>query len=149
MNATFELLEKNVTLTGNIDTDAMDHTGFYMQAAVASARARATRDELKYALANEEARLQLVVRKALEATGAKFTEASVQASVKEEPSYKTALMDYLKASRASEEYSALVAAYDQRSYMIGNLVKLHAKGDSDMGSYGDLRRASAEAHRGR
>lgn len=141
----FAKLEALVTLTGDLETDLMQHVSYYYQVAIENARAAAMEDEAKYIMSNCEAQLQEAYRKQAEQNGEKITEERVKARIKTDTQYTQAYDIYLSAMRVKGGWNALMRAFDARGYVLNNLTALHGKGVSSDGvrRYDELRKDAA------
>lgn len=88
--------------------------------------ASAERDAAKEALATIDAGLDNKWRKKLAATNAKVTETMVANHVLTDPEHEQGFVDYLEAKIKADKLLALKDAFQQRSYMLRDLVSLYS-----------------------
>jgi uncharacterized protein YigA (DUF484 family) len=112
-----------------IDDDALDdclveQPGFFYHVAEAVAAANARRDTLKLKLEETLAELDQNIRSEALRTEEKITEASIQNRLRTFPRIQDLQRDYLDARTDAEKWTALKEAYQQRSFMLRELVAL-------------------------
>lgn len=147
MTPTFQTLETAVTLSGNLETDLLQHPGLFFHVGMGAAKAEADLDDIKYQLACAEAECQEIIRTAAAVAAEKVTETLIAGRVKEHAIYKGMHSQYVTALRLSKEWKALFSAYESRGHTLHNLVLLATKGIDSSGvngpSYDQLRREAA------
>lgn len=118
---TYLSIDKNA-----LDDEVIRHPSLLYEVSEAYVQAAAIRDELKEHIATIDAGLDATIRNAL--TGGKFTEAGVKAEIQTDPKHTKAFKTYLEAKKQADLLLALKDAFQQRSYMLRDLVQLHVTG---------------------
>lgn len=95
----------------------------------------ASRDQLKLDLEEKMAQLDEQVRKEAIANDEKLSETAVAKRVQASPELKELQSDYLAAKAEADKWLALKEAFQQRSYMLRELVSLAVSRMRDRDSY--------------
>lgn len=112
-----------------IDTDDLDgclveQPDHYYKAALAHAEAVGRRDAAKLALEGLEAQIDGEVRADYDARDEKVTEARIHKEIRDDTRYKDAKRRHLELSTDVDRLLALKEAFQQRSFMLRELVTL-------------------------
>ena len=108
---------------GTLDDEIVRQPSLFFEVSEAYAEAAATRDGFKDQLATVDAELDAKIR--AELGDAKVTESMVKGKVQTAPEHEKAFTDWLVAKERSDQYGALKEAFQQRSYMLRDLVSLY------------------------
>lgn len=118
-------LEENLRIDrDDLDGCLIEQPGHHYQVALALAEAVAVRDALKADFELLQANLDVKLRADFEERGEKTTEARLQQEMKLDPRYGEARKELLNAQAEVDRLSALKEAFQQRSFMLRELVAL-------------------------
>jgi uncharacterized membrane protein YheB (UPF0754 family) len=134
-----------------LDECVMQQPHLFFQVSEAFMQAAAKRDALKEELAVVDAKLDAEVREDLEKSDIKITEAKVKSNIGTDKRHEAAFRKYIAAKEHADVLMALKDAFQQRSYMLRDMVQLYATNyfeDSSMSSR-DLTRDKVEYTRQR
>lgn len=109
----------------DLDSCLVDQPGYFYHVAEAVAQANAERDTIKLELEEQTAILDKEVRKNALNAEEKITEAGIQNRLRTMPKIKELQLAYLDARTEADRWAALKEAYQQRSFMLRELVALH------------------------
>ena len=111
-----------------LDEELISQPHSYFHVGENHARAVSRRDALKQELELEEARLDEEIRENAAAESEKINNDQVKARIHADQSYQRASSKYLRARLRADEWEALKKAWEQRSYVLKDLVGLHIAG---------------------
>ena len=116
-----------------IDRHALDEAlqqqpDLYYRGAQALALAKSRMDAAKEAAADLESDVEIGIREEVVAREEKLTEGAIKAMLRSDPQVREAAQKYLALKREVGQLSALVDSYEQRSYMLRELVGLYIAG---------------------
>lgn len=147
----------------DLDACLVEQPGLFYHVAENVSAANSARDAIKLELEEAQAELDQQFRKTALERDEKVTEASIQNQIRTAPKIKTLQRKYLEARTKAENRAALKEAYQQRSFMLRELVAVqlahfqnlqvergatfarHRMGDTNRGNAEQLRRARREA----
>lgn len=95
------------------------------------------RDEVKLRLEEAIAELDQQIRRKAAEDDERVTEATIQQRIKAAPRIQQLQREYLSARQAADSWQALKEAFQQRSYMLRELVALHISRLRERDSYSD------------
>jgi hypothetical protein len=141
----------------DLDSCLVDQPGYFYHVAEEVAQANARRDTLKLDLEEQTAVLDKEVRHNAQRDEEKITEAGIQNRLRTMPKIKELQRKYLDAKTEADSWAALKEAYQQRSFMLRELVALQLAQIHNLGvergavaarhEVGDRNRAATEALR--
>ena len=108
----------------DLDSCLVEQPGLFYHVAEAVSAANSQRDAVKLDLEEAQAELDQQFRKAAAARDEKITEAAIQNQIRTAPRIKALQRLYLEARAKAENRAALKEAYQQRSFMLRELVAL-------------------------
>jgi hypothetical protein len=108
---------------GALDDEIVRQPSLFFEVSEAYAEAAATRDGFKDQLATVDAELDAKIR--AELGDAKVTESMVKGKVQTAPEHEKAFTDWLMSKERADQFGALKEAFQQRSYMLRDLVSLY------------------------
>lgn len=106
-----------------LDDEIVRQPSLFFEVSEAFALAAAERDVLKDSIATIDANLDAEVRASF--GDAKVTEAMVKSKVQANPEHEKAFTNWLTAKEQADLLGALKEAFQQRSYMLRDLVSLY------------------------
>jgi hypothetical protein len=104
-----------------LDDEVVRQPSLFYEVSEAYAEAAAARDQFKEQLAGIDAELDKRFRK----DGVKATEGQIKAQIQSYRAHQEAFDDWLDAKETADKLQALKDAFQQRSYMLRDLVSLH------------------------
>ena len=104
-----------------LDDEVVRQPSLFYEVSEAYAEAAAERDMLKEHLAGIDAELDKRFRK----EGEKATEGKIKAQIQSYKAHQEAFDEWLEAKKQADKLQALKDAFQQRSYMLRDLVSLH------------------------
>lgn len=104
-----------------LDDEVVQQPSLFYEVSSAQADAGAERDARKEELATIDADLDIRIRHFVE----KATEGSIRNQIQAHQEHQTAFAEYLTAKERADKLTALKEAFQQRSYMLRDLVTLH------------------------
>lgn len=123
--STLEELRKDLAINSNhLDDCLTRQPELYYQVSQGYADAVAERDTIKLALEELQAKLDQDFRAEAARKEEKFTEAGLQQKLKTMPKVQDMQKDYLDARTEAEGWQVLKEAFQQRSFMLRELVAL-------------------------
>lgn len=141
----------------DLDTCLVDQPGYFYHVAEQVAHANARRDTIKLELEEKTADLDKEVRKNALNAEEKVTEGGIQNRLRTMPAIQTLQRKYLDAKTEADRWAALKEAYQQRSFMLRELVALQLANFHNLGvergavsarhQMGDVNRQRLEARR--
>lgn len=108
----------------DLDACLMEQPETYEHVAQEVVRANASRDQLKLELEELQAQLDQDLRAEAAKSDERITEAALQNKLRSLPKIQAAQRAYLAARETAEQWAALKEAFQQRSYMLKELVAL-------------------------
>lgn len=108
----------------DLDSCLVSQPGLFYHVAEAVSLANSQRDAIKLELEEATAELDQQLRQNALAADLKITETSIQNSIRIKPKIKDLNRKYLDARTKAENASALKEAYQQRSFMLRELVAI-------------------------
>lgn len=137
----------------DLDSCLIEQPDRYWRVAEAHVRARAALDAAKLAIEELTARLDHAIRRDAEQAEKKITEAAIQREIQLNPDYHSQRQGVLRLTAEVDELQALKEAYQQRSFMLRELVSLTIAERGDQagarGSYEARARRADEAQTAR
>lgn len=115
-----------------LDDEVVRQPSLFYEVSEAYVEAVAVRDDCKEALASVDAELDSSVRKAL--GDSKATEGNIKSQIQSHKKHKTAFDQYITAKEEADKLQALKEAFQQRSYMLRDLVSLYSANYFEEGS---------------
>jgi hypothetical protein len=117
----------------NIDIDNLDFAlikqpNQYFHVAQQHALAISRRDKLDHEMDVLKASLDREIRLEAIKTGEKITESQIKAAIERDKEHRALMFEYLYAKREADQWLALKDSYQQRSYILKDLVSLHVSG---------------------
>jgi hypothetical protein len=109
----------------DLDSCLVEQPGYFYHVAEEVAQANARRDTLKLELEEQIAVLDKEVRQNALRDDEKMTEAGIQNRLRTMPKIKDLQRQFLNAKTEADSWAALKEAYQQRSFMLRELVALH------------------------
>jgi len=143
----FQRLQAALPISHDLEVDIQAHVSFYYEVVKGLAQAENEMESLKFDLSQTESAVQEGIRQEAETSGAKTTEARIQAQVQQDALYQAAFREHLAARSRVKDWTALRDAYEARGYCFNNLTQLASRGLGSHGisSYEELRKQSAAA----
>ena len=122
-----------------IDRDSLgecliEQPQLYYDVTSAHVAAVALRDAAKLDLEEVHARQDKAIRADADAAQTKITEARIQQEIHLDPKYKAKRLELLELTEAADQMLSLKEAYQQRSFMLRELVALHISERADIGA---------------
>lgn len=117
-----------------LDDEIVKQPSLLLQVAEAHAEAIAERDSCKEELATVDAELDGQVRRKLEKVKEKVTEAAVKHGIQTSQKHGDAFDTYMTAKTKADKLLALKEAFQNRSYMLRDLVQLYVANYYDQSS---------------
>ena len=111
-----------------LDEEISQQPMLFYDIAEACVEAMAERDTAKEALATVDAKLDGLVRSALDKSKEKVTEAMVKNSIQMHKEHMVAFEAYMRAKSDADLILALKEAFGQRGYMLRDLCQLYVSG---------------------
>lgn len=111
-----------------LDDELIRQPQLYSDIAEAAVRAQSERDAAKENLDVVDSSVAANIRSTAQRSGTKVTEASIQESVILSEDHRAAHEHFLKCKSTVERLLALKEAFQQRSFMLRDLVALHIAG---------------------
>jgi len=108
----------------NLNEGLEEQSGLYYDVANAYAEAVAQRDAIKLDLEEKSAEIDQATRKKAEAEEAKITEAGVQQAIRMHKDIQALQRTFLDAKAAADSWGAMKEAFQQRSFMLREIVQL-------------------------
>ena len=122
--ATAEELAQNLRIDKHsLDDEVIQQPSLFYEVSEQYIRAAAERDQLKEELANVDAKLDAEVRSTL--GDVKATEGKIKSRVQIDPKHAAAFDAWLVAKEQADRLGVLKDAFQQRSYMLRDLVALN------------------------
>lgn len=106
-----------------LDDEIIRQPSLFFEVSEAYAEAAVDRDGLKEYLITIDAQLDAKIR--AELGDAKATEAMIKGRIQTDKEHQSAVNDWLTAKAKADQLGALKEAFQQRSYMLRDLVSLH------------------------
>lgn len=136
-----------------LDDALIEQASVYFTISQDLSQAVSDRDEVKENLDVTDAQLYLDIRADLIDNGEKATEAQVSAQVHTHSKHEGAMKDLLKARKQVDVLGALKDSFQQRSYMLRELVELYIAGyfmqSADKGTGGGRGKSDSQYKRNR
>ena len=137
-----DYFKKNLKIDrNNLDEEVIRQPGLYEEVSTQAALAISKRDELEEKLKITAAQLDTKVRKRMEKRNERITEPIVKNKILGHMEYKDVWEDYIELRRKAARLQALKESYQQRGYMLRELVTLYVN------SYYSLESAQSNQHK--
>lgn len=107
----------------NLNKAMIDQLGFFVHYSGMAIKARRALDEAKNRLEIAEAALKSKVRQELTDAGGKFTEGQIDAQVKVNPAYRSAVAKVIELTEVKGYCDTVKEAFEQRKYLLLQLAK--------------------------
>lgn len=112
----------------NLDIELVDQPNRFFHAGQQYSLAVSRRDRKDTELDILKAVLDKEIREDADANGDKITEAQIKAAIQRDKEHRQLTKQYLDAKQEAEEWQSLRDSYQQRSYVLKDLVALHISG---------------------
>lgn len=109
----------------SLDTEIERQPSLFFKVGEAYVKAAAHRDYCKEEIGRIDADLYGKYRKKFEKTGQRVTEGQLANAITSDPDHQAAVDAHIKARTEADMLSGLKEAFNQRSYMLRDLVALH------------------------
>lgn len=137
----FEELKAGLRFSKNdLDSALIEQPVLFHRVSEEFAKAVSRRDEARNEREAVRARLDAVIRRQYAKDSAKLTEAQLTAMIQGEEDFIEAQDNYSKLGHAADRWQALKEAFQQRSYVLKDMVQLYSAN-----YYGDLVGSGARA----
>jgi hypothetical protein len=114
--------------TNNLDLELIKQPNQYFYAASQHALAISRRDKLDHEMDVLKSVLDREIRLEAIKTGEKITEVQIKAAIERDKEHRALMYEYLYAKREADQWDSLKSAYQQRSYILKDMVSLHVSG---------------------
>ena len=111
-----------------LDENLVEQADIFHRISNEYALAVSRKDEANENLKQTDARLNLEIREQLESDGKKATEKVVESEVLNHKDHIDAANSYLEAKHRADSFAALKDAFQQRSYMLREVIELYISG---------------------
>jgi len=109
----------------SLDDEVVRQPSLFFKVSEAFVEAASERDACKEELATVDAGLDGKIRKDLDVAGDRITEAAVKNEIQAHPKHSAAFDTYILAKTRADKLQALKESFQQRGYMLRDLVSLY------------------------
>jgi translation elongation factor EF-Ts len=126
---TLALLERDLAIDRNaLDEALLTQPDLFYRASKKLAELISQRDAAKQDISEAEAEADKDIRSEIEEAGTKITEKEVESRKRIHPEVSASIKTYLNLNLSVGQFTALVDAFKQRSYVLKSLSDLHISG---------------------